>query len=602
MNRDELKEYLKYYDYPSGSKLPPNANKHLSILEPLKYNTKFLDIVYDNVKVATRCFCIVYDIYEIPKCGYCLGPTNIGPSKNIKKLYTKSGFTQFCSRSCVTKGTYELKKQNNLEKYGVEHHMNRDVIKDKVKATTLKNNGVECIFTSNGFQDNYKREYFAKTGYTHHFANPEVIKKREEHNKEKYGFTNPSQNPDVKEKIANTITERYGVNSVLRLDHFREKGKATSLEKYGYKHATQSPEIKAAIKNRSLEKFGVENHSQLHFSKEFIELINNPEELKKEYNELGSSHALAKRYNIGCHRTVLLNLHKHGIELNDPSKVSSIELEVHRFLTDNGINFRASDRGILSPKELDIVIDDHNIAIEINGDYYHSDIFKPKTYHQDKSISCKEKGYKLIHVYEYMLNDKVYKEVMFNKILFMCGKLRSKRVFARKTNVIELKNKDVKEFYSNNHIQGHKTSKIVYGLVYKDELIACISFDEIKEGIFDLTRYASSKQVIGGFSKLLKYFKRNNNWSTIQTFSSLDYSHGDLYFNSGFNLEYITNPNYFYVKSGRRFSRQQLMKHKLKDRLEFYDSKLTEKELTDLNGYLRIYDSGSMKFSINNNK
>lgn len=53
------------------------------------------------------------------------------------------------------------------------------------------------------------------------------------------------------------------------------------------------------------------------------------------------------------------------------------------------------------PYELDIVLPDINLAIEYNGLYWHSSLRKPNDYHLMKSLLCREKGIRLIHIYEF---------------------------------------------------------------------------------------------------------------------------------------------------------------------------------------------------------
>ena len=61
-----------------------------------------------------------------------------------------------------------------------------------------------------------------------------------------------------------------------------------------------------------------------------------------------------------------------------------------------------NDRQVIKPKELDIVLPDLNIAIEFNGIRWHSiELGTPVDYHLNKSISCKNAGYRLIHIYEF---------------------------------------------------------------------------------------------------------------------------------------------------------------------------------------------------------
>lgn len=52
--------------------------------------------------------------------------------------------------------------------------------------------------------------------------------------------------------------------------------------------------------------------------------------------------------------------------------------------------------------ELDIYIPEKNLAIEFNGNYWHSiEVLKDKNYHLKKTNLCKEKGIRLIHIFEY---------------------------------------------------------------------------------------------------------------------------------------------------------------------------------------------------------
>lgn len=61
-----------------------------------------------------------------------------------------------------------------------------------------------------------------------------------------------------------------------------------------------------------------------------------------------------------------------------------------------------NSKSIIKPKELDIYIPELNLAVEFNGDYFHSTLNgTPKEYHVEKSIMCKNKNIRLIHIYEF---------------------------------------------------------------------------------------------------------------------------------------------------------------------------------------------------------
>lgn len=55
----------------------------------------------------------------------------------------------------------------------------------------------------------------------------------------------------------------------------------------------------------------------------------------------------------------------------------------------------------LDNKELDIYIPDLNLAVEVNGMYWHSTKLKPDDYHLNKYNKCKEQGINLVHIFEF---------------------------------------------------------------------------------------------------------------------------------------------------------------------------------------------------------
>jgi len=57
-------------------------------------------------------------------------------------------------------------------------------------------------------------------------------------------------------------------------------------------------------------------------------------------------------------------------------------------------------------------------------------------------------------------------------------------------------------------------------------------------------------------------------------------------------------PNYFYVNNYKRQSRVQYQKHKLKDKLDFFDENLTEWENMQINEFDRIWDCGNSVFAL----
>jgi hypothetical protein len=67
-----------------------------------------------------------------------------------------------------------------------------------------------------------------------------------------------------------------------------------------------------------------------------------------------------------------------------------------------------NSRDIIFPLELDLYYPEKHIAIEFNGDYWHSELYKDKDYHYSKFKSCLENDIVLVSIFEsYWLNDKI---------------------------------------------------------------------------------------------------------------------------------------------------------------------------------------------------
>ena len=79
----------------------------------------------------------------------------------------------------------------------------------------------------------------------------------------------------------------------------------------------------------------------------------------------------------------------------------------------------------------------------------------------------------------------------------------------------------------------------------------------------------------------------------IITYLDKRYFNGDIYRNNKFIELNSSGPGYHYTNYRYRYNRQKFMKQ-----LSFYNSKLTECENMQINGWDRIYDCGNYVFKI----
>lgn len=290
---------------------------------------------------------------------------------------------------------------------------------------------------------------------------------------------------------------------------------------------------------------------------------------------------------------------------NDRKYTSNTENDICEFLLKNNIH-AVKNRSLLCGKEIDMYVEDKNIAIEYDGLRWHSESFgKDRYYHLNKTLQCKEQGVNLIHIFEdEYINSK---EIVLNKlkhILEINNELP--KIMGRKCIIEVIDNNTAKEFLNMYHIQGYGASTIHLGAVYDNELIAVMSFKkEDKECLkWELTRFVSNYnyrcQGVGG--KLFKYFIKNYNPNEIKSFAdrrwTLDEGN-NLYTKLGFELSQILPPDYRYYNE--RVDKYQRF-HKFGFRKQILNKKynlpltMTESEMIKELGYDKIWDCGLLKY------
>lgn len=135
--------------------------------------------------------------------------------------------------------------------------------------------------------------------------------------------------------------------------------------------------------------------------------------------------------------------HRSGIGCSKCSNngISKEETELKDFLNSLDIKIIENDRMILEGKELDIFIPSHNIAIEYNGLYWHSEQYIDKNYHLNKTEACEAKGIQLIHIFE---DEWLYKQDIVKSRLKNILGLTQNKIWARKCEIKIVDTKDSK--------------------------------------------------------------------------------------------------------------------------------------------------------------
>ena len=456
-----------------------------------------------------------------------------------------------------------------------------------------------------------KKSNLSKYGNEYYYFTDDFIQKSNKTKLEKYGnidYNNPEKNKQ-------TNLKRYGKECTLQVDKFIEKSKQTKIERYGDEKYTNKEKMKITIFN----KYGVDNITKVPetYKKIVNSKIKNRLPLLLEFgiknindnNEYICNHdhifkidpdLLANRFRYKTTICPLCN------PINSYSR-SGKEILLSEFIKNeykSAITF--NDKKIIG-KELDIYIPELKLAFEFNGLFWHNEIAIDNNYHLNKTELCEKNGIKLIHIYE---DDWEFKQdIIKSRILNLLGK--SNKIMARKCEIKELTdNKLIRKFLDNNHLQGFVGSQIKIGLFYKNELISLMTFGSLRKSLgtkslkdsYEMLRFCNklNTNVIGGASRLFKYFINNYNPVKVISYADRSWSTGELYEKLGFNLIHKTKPNYYYIIDKIRRYRFNFRKDKLVKKGS--DPNKTEHKIMLEKSIYRIYDSGNLKYIYNKNK
>lgn len=390
------------------------------------------------------------------------------------------------------------------------------------------------------------------------------------------------------EQLQELAKKGLGCSSPFCRKETHIKSQQTKLKRYGDEKYNNSQKNKET----SMDRYGVSNPTKKHISSEILKIVDNKDNLLNFINDnkILNIVDLQTKLNIG-YKTLQRRICEWNLyHLFDYTKsVSECQLKdyINKYYeTENNVK-------ILNGKEIDIYVPKLNIGIEFNGNYYHNEFAKQKKYHQEKSLLAEENGIFLYHVFEYEWNTK--REQIINQLNNLLG-INENKIYARKCEIRNVENKETTNFLQLNHMQGDDNGSTKLGLYYNNELVSIMTFCKPrfnKNYEWELSRFCSKANcnVVGGASKLFKYFIKIYNPKSIISYSNIAHTRGNLYNNLGFILKGISNPNYVWYKNGCSvLTRYQCQKHKLIK--EGFEGK-SETDIMHNRGYYRIYDCGN---------
>lgn len=242
-----------------------------------------------------------------------------------------------------------------------------------------------------------------------------------------------------------------------------------------------------------------------------------------------------------------------------------------------------SDRNVIAPFELDVVVPSLKLAVEFNGIYWHSEKYRDDTYHINKRKMTEQAGYRLISIREDLWNERRPQiEAIINNALGV----NTRRVYARKCTIVAADKDTAAAFFDANHVQGNRAASQYWSLVHNGETVAVMSATHWrKKDEWELVRYATSCNVVGGLSKLWKHIVKVNNITRAYSYVDRDLFTGESYGHAGFKYDSTTVG--FRIVTGETTESRQKWNNA--------PDGLTQNEWYEREGVCRIYDAGQDK-------
>lgn len=186
---------------------------------------------------------------------------------------------------------------------------------------------------------------------------------------------------------------KYGVDHMSKIPSVRES-------KMGDKNPSRDPYVKKKKEETFMKNYGVDNIFRL------------TPQLKDEWNKNIKKRELEEieidKFTI---EDPLENIYRPEEYWDGLNPRSSYEVEICDILDNMGIEYKVSDRTLIGPYEIDILIEDIGLAIEFNGIHWHDkdnwmdhlgkdDVTHTECLEQFKTNECKNRNITLHHIWE----------------------------------------------------------------------------------------------------------------------------------------------------------------------------------------------------------
>lgn len=423
---------------------------------------------------------------------------------------------------------------------------------------------------------------------------------------DRYGVKNSSMSIEVRNKISKSLNEMPEEKKRLRTQHFKETmSNKTNEEK------EKISQHRSVATLQYFEQMTAEKRKE--FSQIMSETYKNLSEEQKANRVKKGIETKIQRYGKNYNslmyeksrdKLVETNLDKYGVPYycmaekcrsakGGNASNTTPNNKFARLLEENNIVYTREFR--VENYSFDFKVND--ILIEIDPAVTHNVSWSPfgnktidKNYHYNKSKCAFDNGYRCIHIFDWDNVDKIVSLL----------KTRD-RVFARNCKIKEISRNDTVNFLNEYHLQGYAKDSIRLGLFYEEKLVSVMTFGKPrynKNFDYELIRYCSIYDVIGGAEKLFSYFIKNYSCSTIISYCDFSKFTGQLYEKLGFIKTDCAISKHWYRSKTNTHITDNLLRQRGFDQLfnTNYGKNTCNESLMLENDFVEIYDAGQIKY------
>jgi hypothetical protein len=345
--------------------------------------------------------------------------------------------------------------------------------------------------------------------------------------------------------IQKNCMEKHGVLNYCETDDFKAKSEKTHMHKYGVANISLLPEYRRKAEKTCIERYNIHNPG-------------------------GTQESFEKA--------------RMKIESNDRS--SKGEIEIRGFIKSLGFEAPKTFCGGAKSQrcEIDMIIKDKNIAIEYNGDFFHSEYrLGSEYYHLNKTNETrKQKNCQLIHIFESEWHNRKQQV----KYLLFGLLLRGETISARKCEIKHIEIDISYDFCDQYYIKGRPDSSILsIGLYHGNELLSVMILDKQQDEL-ELVRFVTKPnyRIHGGLSKMSQYLY--DRIGDFITYIDRRLNASDSFIKSGYTEIETYPPDYRYWDSKKHL----------------YITKDKYTEISQIAGLYKVWDSGKIKLKFSLDK